>query len=280
MSNEGKRVTFKEESKLNKNSNEMVSILKVEYIWQHDKDSFKSRNKIIKTLNKNIKVPTISTIYNDREFFLIPKFITLNPFKNDDSLLAVCDVLNIKSEELTFEKRSLLTKTIESNKLLIESQPKISFKIKLKLMLFDNELDKRNTLNSIINLCLKARININEYHLESDIFILENEQNVPITCAEEFIVLKYILDNSKLLFNFDFEILENKIYFKFLDKNTIADKGIEKLKEYQNLYKLKTNISESVEKLGKGYLVGEFTYNRCIFESINEYLLEIYKTKS
>ena len=51
MSNEGKRVTFKEESKLNKNSNEMISILKVEYIWQHDKDSFKSRNKIIKTLN-------------------------------------------------------------------------------------------------------------------------------------------------------------------------------------------------------------------------------------
>ena len=252
MSNEGKRVTFKEENKLDKKSNEIISILKVEYIWQHDKDCFKSRNKIIKTLNKNIKVPTINTIYNDREFFLIPKFITLNPFKNDDSLLAVCDVLNIKSEELTLEKRSLLTKTIESNKLLIESQPKISFKIKLKLMLFDNELDKRNTLNSIINLCLKARININEYHLESDIFTLENEQNIPITCAEEFIVLKYILDNSKLLFNFDFEILEDKIYFKFLDKNTIADKGIEKLKEYQNLYKLKTNISESVEKLGKG----------------------------
>lgn len=280
MSKLNKHVTFKEDNKTENKSNDNVSILKIEYIWQHEKDYFESRNKIIKTLNKNVKVPTITASYNDREFILNPKFITLNPFKNDDSLLAVCDVLNIKFEELTFEKRSLLTKTIESNKLINDNQPKISFKIKLKLMSFDNELEKRNILNSIINLCLKARVNINEYYLENDIFTVENEQNIPITCCEEYLVLHYILKNSKILFNFNYEILYDKIYFKFSDKNTLVDKGIEKLKEYHSLFKLTTNIVESVEKLGKGYLVGEFDYNKCIFESVNKYLAEIYKTKS
>ena len=266
-----KQVTFNEDEKEDKE----IKILKVEYIWQNNLDEFHSRNKILKIAGKRVSIPMTSTNYKDDEYILNPKFITINPFKSDDSLLVLCNITNMKSEDITYEKRLMLIDTLDRIKRKIEeNKPRIAFKIKIKIT-FLNEQDKYSTISSLISLLLKARINISEYYLEDEYLYIENEFIDPLKCAEEFTTLRYILQMSKNLVSFHY-LIDEKITLKLLDKNTCVDKGVVRLRNYCTLLG-DSLIPSSTENMQKGYLIKSLNYiNKCMYEYISISLDKIY----
>lgn len=269
-----KQVTFKEDEK---EEEQKIKIVKVEYIWQNKLDEFHSRNKILKIADKRINIPMTSTYYKEDEYILNPKFITMNPFKSDESLLVLCNITNMKSEDITHEKRIMLMDTLERIKRKIEeNEPRFAFKIKIKIT-FLNAQDKYSTISSLISLLLKARINISEYYLEDEYLYIENEFNNPLKCAEEFTTLRYILQMSKNLVSFHY-LIDEKITIKLLDKNTCVDKGVIRLRNYCTMLG-DSSIPASTENMQKGYLIKSLNYiNKCMYEDISISLDKIYNS--
>lgn len=285
---ETKKVTFEDEknNKLTisegqfKKNPDRIVVFKVEYVWQHERNKFNSRNKILKTNKKNIDIPVSSTYYNEREFLLVPKFITVNPFRSDDSVLAVCDVLNSDATNITFEKRLILSDYLEKSQSLINKfNPKFSFKLKISFKQEMLNYEKKNLTNNLIDLSLKARVNVSEYYFDGNNFIIENDFMGALNCAEELLTFKYILSIASEMYNFDYN-LDKTTYFKFMDNFTSNNNSLEKIKEYSNHFSLTTTIPDTVKKFGKGYLIGEIDENTCAFEYFKIFIEKIYLTTS
>ena len=75
----------------------------------------------------------VLTTYNgNKELLLKPRYITTDPFKNDDSLVVMCDVYGSNGTNLNVDKRIDLVKSLEKYKEKItETEPKCSFIIKM-----------------------------------------------------------------------------------------------------------------------------------------------------
>ena len=288
---ETKKVTFEDEKKKEnekltisedqfKKNPDKVIVFKVEYVWQHERNKFISRNKILKTNKKTVDIPVSSTYYNEREFILVPKFITVNPFRSDDSVLAICDVLNSDATNITFEKRSILTDLFEKNQsFLNEFSPRFAFKLKIIFNEVKSNYEKKKLTNNLIDLSLKARINVSEYYFDGNNFIIENDFMGAINCAEELLTFKYILNIASEMYNFDYK-LDKTTYFKFMDNLTSNNNSLEKIKEYSSHFSLTTTIPDTVKKFGKGYLIGEIDENTCVFEYFKIFIEKIYLNTS
>lgn len=274
-----KKVRFEDDNNLQnedykKNNSDKVSVLKIEYVWQYENNKFNCSNKILKTSKKNIDLPVISKVINDRELIFLPKFITINPFRNDGSILTVCDVLNNEGENITFEKRNILFDFLKNNS-LNNLNPKFSFSIKILILKERSDYERNELINNFIDLLLKARININEYYYDDTHLVIENDYTSSIACADELLALKYILKLTSEMSNFEYKF-HKYTYFKFMDNITINENGINAIKKYNSYFTFSTNIPESVKKMGKGYLIGEIDENKCVFEHFKLFQEKIY----
>ena len=84
-----KKVTFKDEIDMNETNNEPKKLLtaKAKYVWKDKDDSYFLRNKIIRSVDKNINLMAITSEDNKKNTIILnPRFITLNPFSNEENI--------------------------------------------------------------------------------------------------------------------------------------------------------------------------------------------------
>ena len=108
-------------------------VIKVSYLWKSN-ERFFSRNRIIRTTDKNINIPILNTYDGVREILLQPRHIGLNPFTDDDSLLIMSDMFDSKGNRLASDKRNDLVKLLNSKKVLEEKNARFSFSIKVNIL--------------------------------------------------------------------------------------------------------------------------------------------------
>lgn len=251
-----------------------LKLVKLTYIWEINNEYYE-RNRLFRTDNENVKIPIFNTFYDDKEIILKPRFISINPFKENGSLLVYCDIYDIMGNQINNDGRLNLIKLIEASK--NKFSPKISVKLNIKLEKINYE-KKKNILETIINLSIKSKLNINEYYIEDDDLVLTNEFNNILECIDEVYLLRYIINCSSKILEYDYNI-NDKIKIKFMDDNTIKDNGLESISKYSlYLNKLNVIIPDSINLVKKGYLIyNNFKFSECLYNCGIKFLNTIYK---
>ena len=259
--------------------NNQIKTIKVSYLWKKG-NNFICRNRIIKSNEKNINIPILNTYDGIKEILVQPRHIGLDPFKNDDSLLIMSEIFDAKGNRLSNDKRSDLVKLLNAKKSTIEANsPRFSFSIKVTILDQDKFVVLQNIAETLTNVAVKSRININQYYFENDnTIIIENELNNFIDCLDEFLLLEYILFRTSKALEFSYKI-NNQFSYKFLDNNTTKENGIEALQEYaKKLNQMNVIIPETVERLKQGYLIDNtFTLDQCLYESFIKVFNSLYE---
>jgi len=116
-----------------------LKLVKLTYIWEINNEYYE-RNRLFRTDNENIKIPIFNTFYDDKEIILKPRFISINPFKENGSLLVYCDIYDIMGNQINNDGRLNLIKLIEASK--NKFSPKISVKLNIKLEKINYEKKK------------------------------------------------------------------------------------------------------------------------------------------
>jgi glutamine synthetase len=262
------------------NVNEKVSIIKILYLWQDGNDHFNSRNKIIRTVDKNVKLNVLTTYNGVKELLLKPRFVSKDPFKNDDSLIVMCDVFGSDGQNLNVDKRIDFIKKLEEYKSEIEeSEPRFSFIVKVEFQNVDNDVKLNDMVETLVNVSVKGKVNISQYYLENgNTVVFENEFNEGINCTDEFTFFKYILERTSKILNFEYKIVNNFGY-KLLNKKSNTEGGIEELKLLSDkLQKINVIIPESIERMGQGYLIdNSFKNDVDIYHNFTYILDSLYK---
>jgi len=271
--------TIDENKTLNSSENK-ISLVKIIYLWQEGINKFNSRSKILRTTDKNIKLNVMTTFNGTKELLLKPRYITTDPFKNDDSLIVMCDVFGSNGVNLNVDKRIDMVKSLEKYKdNIVDMEPKCCFIIKITFTQDLPEVKKSDFIETIVNVAVKGKININQYYFESkDTVVFENEFNDFINCADELTFFKYVLNRSANILNFEYKI-ENNFTYKLLTKKSNQDGGLDELKLLsEKLNKINVVIPESIERIGQGYLLDNtFTNDICIYNNFNSVLDALYK---
>lgn len=262
------------------NVNEKVSIIKILYLWQDGNDHFSSRNKIIRTIDKNVKLNVLTTYNGVKELLLKPRFVSKDPFKNDDSLIVMCDIFGSDGQNLNVDKRIDFVKKLEEYKTQIEeTEPRFSFITKVEFPNIENEVKLNDIIETLVNVAVKGKVNISQYYLEDkNTVVFENEFNESINCTDEFTFFKYILERTSKILNFEYKI-NNKFGYKLLTKKSNTDGGLEELKLLsEKLQKINIIIPETIERMGQGYLIDN-SYNNDvdIYHNFTNILDKIYK---
>ena len=249
-------------------------LIKLTYIWEINNEYYE-RNRLFRSENDNIKIPIFNTFYEDKEIILKPRYISINPFKENGSLLIYCDIYDIMGNQINNDGRLNLIKLMEASK--NELNPKLSIKLNLKLEKSNYE-KKKNVLETIINLSIKSKLNISEYYIEEEELIITNEFNNVLESIDEINLLKYLIYCSSKILNYEYNI-NNKIKIKFMDDNTIKDNGLDVINSYiLNLNKLNVIIPDSMNIVKKGYFIyNGFKSNECLYISSIRFLNSIYK---
>lgn len=259
--------------------NNQIKTIKVSYLWKKG-NNFICRNRIIKSNEKNINIPILNTYDGIKEILVQPRHIGLDPFKNDDSLLIMSEIFDAKGNRLSNDKRSDLVKLLNAKKSTIEANsPRFSFSIKVTILDQDKFVVLQNIAETLTNVAVKSRININQYYFENDnTIIIENELNNCLDCLDEFLLLEYILFRTSKALEFSYKI-NNQFSYKFLDNNTTKENGIEALQEYaKKLNQMNVIIPETVERLKQGYLIDNtFTLDQCLYESFIKVFNSLYE---
>ena len=259
--------------------NNQIKTIKVSYLWKKG-NNFICRNRIIKSNEKNINIPILNTYDGIKEILVQPRHIGLDPFKNDDSLLIMSEIFDAKGNRLSNDKRSDLVKLLNAKKSTIEANsPRFSFSIKVTILDQDKFVVLQNIVETLTNVAVKSRININQYYFENDnTIIIENELNNCLDCLDEFLLLEYILFRTSKALEFSYKI-NNQFSYKFLDNNTTKENGIEALQEYaKKLNPMNVIIPETVERLKQGYLIDNtFTLDQCLYESFIKVFNSLYE---
>merc|ERR1712227_710950 len=232
-----------------------LKLVKLTYIWEINNEDY-----------ENIKIPIFNTFYDDKEIILKPRFISINPFKENGSLLVYCDIYDIMGNQINNDGRLNLIKLIEASK--NKFSPKISVKLNIKLEKINYE-KKKNILETIINLSIKSKLNINEYYIEEDDLVLTNEFNNILECIDEVYLLRYIINCSSKILEYDYNI----------NDKTIKDNGLESISKYSiYLNKLNVIIPDSINLVKKGYLIyNNFKFSECLYNCGIKFLNTIYK---
>ena len=250
------------------NSKNNLKILKIYYIWEINENDFEVRVKILKTNTEDFKIPILQTIYNEKDIYLAPRYITLNGFYNENDLFALCDVYDLNQLNITFNSNHLIKKKVNELKINLF----ISLVINIKLDDFNSNLKKLEFIDIFINLLIKSKININQYYTKNENLILETDfLNINII-LEEYILIKYILNYISKNNNLKNDILNN-IEIKFYDNYIVDDYS--KINIYFNkLNKFNTTIPENLENLKNKYLI--YKSNDKLLKCLNEIINIIY----
>lgn len=261
-------VIYMEESK------KELKLVKLTYIWEINNEYYE-RNRLFRTDSDNIKIPIFNTFYEDKEIILKPRYISINPFKENGSLLVYCDIYDIMGNQINNDGRLNLIKLIEASK--NELNPKLSIKLNVKLGKSNYE-KRKNVLETIINLSIKSKLNISEYYIEEDEFIITNEFNNVLDCIDEINLLRYIIYCSSKILEYEYNI-NDKVRMKFMDDNTSKDNGLSIINSYvSNLNKLNVIIPDSINIVKKGYFMyNGFKFSECLYNSSIKFLNSIYK---
>jgi hypothetical protein len=244
------------------NFKENLKILKIHYIWEINENDFEVRVKILKTNTEDFKIPILQTIYNEKDIYLAPRYITINGFYNQNDLFTLCDVYDLNENNISFNKNHLIKEEIKKKKITLN----ISIIIYIKLDEFNSKLKKLEFIDIFINLLIKSKINISQYYTKSEYLILESDFLDINIIIEEYIVIKYILNYISKNNNLKNEILPNT-ELKFYDNHIINDSS--KIKTYfDKLNKLNTIIPENLENLKIKYLI--YRSNEKLLKCLND----------
>jgi len=255
-------------------SKKELKLVKLTYIWEINNEYYE-RNRLFRTDSNDIKIPIFNTFYEDKEIILKPRYISINPFKENGSLLVYCDIYDIMGNQINNDGRLNLIKLMEASK--VKLNPKLSMKLNVKLKKSNYE-KKKNVLETIINLSIKSKLNINEYYIEEDELIITNEFNNILDCIDEINLLRYIIYCSSKVLDYEYNI-NDKIKIKFMDDNTIKDNGLNVINDYAlNLNKLNVIIPDSINIVKKGYFMyNGFKLSECLYNNSIKFLNSIYK---
>lgn len=183
-----------------------ISYTKATYIWSHEKNKFCSKIKIIKSIDNNLTIPTIST-NNNMDYILQPRCIVNDPFNEDNSILIWCDLLNLDSKCFNSDERiSFLKDTKEFEEKIKSNGTKISFT--QRFFIKDNE---KFNVDNFIKLSLDCGINLDEIYYDNDILEVSNYFTEILTACDELLFIRYII--SRIC---KFEFYEN-LEYKFMD---------------------------------------------------------------
>ena len=203
-----------------------VNYTKATFIWSFNRNQFCSKIKIIKSIDNNLNIPTIST-NNNMDYILQPRCIVNDPFTNDNSILIWCDILNLDSKCYNSDSRIIFLKDIK------ELEEKI--KVKNTKICFTQKFlikDQKNTfdIDIFIKLCLDCGINIDEINYNDNILSVTSNLTELLTACDELLFMRYIV--SRIC---NFEFYEN-LEYKFTDN--LNDKSyLEKLSSKHDLIK-------------------------------------------
>ena len=263
----------------NSTENNKVKLIKVSYLWRSN-NRFLCRNRIIRTNEKNINIPILHTYDGIKEILVQPRHIALDPFKNDDSLIIMSEIFDAKGNRLSNDKRSDLVKLLNEKRDIIEEhKPRFNFSVKINILEENKFVVLQNIAETLTNVAIKSRININQYYFENEnTIVIENEFNNCLDFLDEFLLLEYILYRVSEIMDFKYKII-NQFTYKFLDKNTSSENGIDKLTEYsKKLNQMNVIIPETVERLKQGYLIDNtFNVNECLYEKFVTVIKSLYE---
>ena len=263
----------------NSTENNKVKLIKVSYLWRSN-NRFLCRNRIIRKNEKNINIPILHTYDGIKEILVQPRHIALDPFKNDDSLIIMSEIFDAKGNRLSNDKRSDLVKLLNEKRDIIEEhKPRFNFSVKINILEENKFVVLQNIAETLTNVAIKSRININQYYFENEnTIVIENEFNNCLDFLDEFLLLEYILYRVSEIMDFKYKII-NQFTYKFLDKNTSSENGIDKLTEYsKKLNQMNVIIPETVERLKQGYLIDNtFNVNECLYEKFVTVIKSLYE---
>ena len=252
-----------------------VTIIKVCYVWQESLFNFNTRYRIIKSINKNFKVPLMNVNVKNEEIILKPRYITNDPFGNENNLLAICDIFSTEGDCINFDKRNDLNTFLKDNEQKIKNDnPKFTFH---HIIDYRTEIsDKYITLNKLINLCLSCKIDIQEYFIENNKFHIINNFTDPLNVCDEILLFLFIVNKYFEIEGIKYTISENFSY-KYLDSTTNQENGIEKLNQIKSKIKNIT-IPKTIEKLKQGYYIDEsHNFDKCPYSIYTNILNNLYK---
>ena len=107
-----------------------LKLVKLTYIWEINNEYYE-RNRLYRTDSDNIKIPIFNSFYENKEIILKPRYISINPFKENGSLLVYCDIYDITGNQINNDGRLNLIKLMEASKNKLN--PKMSIKLNIKL---------------------------------------------------------------------------------------------------------------------------------------------------
>ena len=242
-----------------------VNYTKATYIWSSEKNQFCSKIKIIKSINDNLSIPTISTD-NNMDYILQPRCIVNDPFNDDNSILIWCDILNLDSKCYNSDTRINFLKDIKNLEEKIKlKDTKISFTQKFLIK------DSKNTFNIdiFIKLCLDCGINIDEIYYNDSILEITNNLTELLTACDELVYLRYII--SRLC---SFEFYKN-LEYKFMDN--VNDKSyLEKLSSKHDLIKKEELFFEKFDNSSIQIIdnkISNYILDKRFIGSIDPYIL-------
>ena len=266
-----KKVSFSEDTKVQSKNQKIISA-RVKYLWKEKNDKYQNRSKIVRSLNENLKIVVLTSEHKNKEIILNPRFITVNPFTKEETILVISDIFDINGTNLNTDDRSDLAKFLEEKKNDIETcEPKVSYLVKFKL----NSINVKDEgkFEEFIELLVKSRLSISNYYYDDDNNIsLDCEYLNPMACCDELYMLKYILSK--------YDVEYKSLSFRLFDNFTNIDNGIENIDKYGKLFSTGFKVSETVRKFKKGYFeIVQHDDSVCYFSFLKSILDTIYKER-
>ena len=266
-----KKVNFVDDKKEEK---QKILTAKVKYLWKDLKGDYHFRNKIVRSLNENLKVVVLNSEIENKEVLLNPRFITVNPFTTEETIFVVSDIFSIDGQNLNSDQRADLAKFLEEKKDKVESSGvKVSYQFRFNLY----KKDKDKILDDLAEIFTKARLSISNYFLDhNDYFVFDSEFINPISACDELFMFQFIL-NKYAKWDVDLEFKEFK--FKIFDNFTNGENGLENMTKYEKkLESFNFKIPESQKKFKKGYFeLLNNNLNECKFGFIKNVLQKMYE---
>ena len=240
------------------NEKSEVTYIKATYIWSFE-NKYETLIKVIKSINNNIKIQNV-TILRDKEYLLKPRSIVNDPFSDDNSILLLCDIIDLENKCHSNDGRITFLKVIHDfNSIITKLKTKISFCQKFKLSNID--IMTEDLINKFISLCLKCNIDLDEISIKDDVLEVSNNFTNLLSCCDELSFLRFLFFKFSKINNIDYIFHENLIY-KFIDVNTLGEDGYFKTLEYVDKLRSKhelINKDELCEKFvdNEKFTIGE-----------------------
>lgn len=283
-SDQEKKVTFKDDIETKESDSDPKKLLtaKAKYIWKGKNDKYLFRNKIVRSLDKNVNLNAITSEgEEDNAIILNPRYITLNPFQNEEVILVVSDILDIDGNNLNSDDRAeLVTNLKDKSEILEADDTKLLYQFRIKVDLDNSEL----LIEDMLNLFVKARLTICNYFIDNDKnLVFDSEFLNPIQCGDEVFMFKYIVSNyfSMLSKNnkTDIKYEVSKLDFYCMNVHTSMDNGLENVLKYKDKFGEEFIVPNTTEKFKRGHFIVQSDVSKCHFQGINSIINKLAKER-